>query len=167
MPRYKTYPIPTVITNGIELHHPQLVVQASLQGHGNAGRGVFALEKIRAGGTLPIVGTLITPEEEDLLLYSGRGTHLVTTTLGTIDGNPTINPYLGVGHHGAALWALINEPTTRKPNCIFQNMSVVVAETISPGAELTISYGSQDDYHRTYPVSRYCFTKQHYRFLDK
>lgn len=146
--------------------YPQLVVKASVQGNGQAGLGLFATSVLPAGSALPLVGKLIYQVEEDMLLYSGRGSYLVHTPRGTINGDPTHLPYRNVGYRGKAIWALVNEPTRAKPNCIFRQDYLMVVESIDAGVELTVSYGNGEDYHRTYPVSRYCFGRQYYRFLD-
>ena len=48
---------------------------------------------------------------------------------------------------GVLVWLamMINEPTRKKPNCIFKCDHVVVAQPIKEGEELTVYYGNAYD----------------------
>jgi len=120
---------------------PDLEVKQSRQSS-DAGQGVFATRRLRAGTMITIVGVEKTEEQMLALIKADRFTHGYILSDGTIlDGQGE--------HQGLTLWARINEPTRRKPNCIFKLDCVVVAQPIKAGEELTVYYG--EDYTRDYP----------------
>lgn len=140
---------------------PALVVAPSGQS-AQAGRGVFVRPgyALEPGDALPIVGSCVPFLSEDELLVSR---YVVAVPGRLVDGDPSHEPYGGVGHRGLAVWALINEPSRTKPNCIFFGALVVVTKPLAAGDELLISYGP--DYVRDYPVSRFVWTFQDYPHL--
>jgi hypothetical protein len=153
---------------------PGLEVHKSVQ-NDKAGDGVFAVDKIKAGLKIPVMGDNITQTDLEELEKKHEDTHVrlrhrAEGDVIAIDGRPSIMPYNGVGGNGMYIAMMINEPARGKPNCIFKGDFVQVAMDIAAGKELTISYGpgGPNGYRRIgYKVSKFCERKCEYRKLAK
>lgn len=147
---------------------PGLAVRASEQAK-KAGKGVFATKELPAGTKIPILGRATTEEEFKDLEERHKDTHVFGINgkeYPYVNGDPKIEPFHGVGGNGLYIAMMINEPSRKKPNCIFKGNFVQIAQTLQAGQELTISYGA--GYRRVgYKVSQYCRRKCVYDELKK
>ena len=122
--------------------------------------------KLSAWDALPIVGSFVSESECEALLTTSCGRHLLRVPGAIVDGNPELMGYEGIGHRGLAIASLVNEPRTKKPNCVLLGSFLVIARTIKAGEELTVSYGG-DEVTRDYLVSHYVASEQSYPQLEK
>ena len=113
---------------------PGLKVQPSLE-KGGAGDGVFATTRLRAGTVIPVLGKRTTIK---------RGSHLFNGR----NGFPRLFPYSDTGCFGLAIAMKVNEPATRKPNCMLKSIGLVVVQDIPLGRELLVHYGFGQRYRR-------------------
>lgn len=132
---------PELQTNGTYIW-PGLEVKTSVQNK-HAGEGVFATQHIPAGLVLPLVGKVLTDDEYQKLNNEQRATHIIQYRNTYIDAK--------LPYQGLAIFARINEPTKKAPNCMFRKNVLVVIKPLSPGTELTVWYGV--DYIRDYKIS--------------
>lgn len=106
-----------------------------------AGLGVFAKDSLPVGSMIPVMGA--RDAEVCNNMYLKR-----TQDGSVINGDPHINPYNGIGSHGASIALMVNEPSRGKPNCLFVNKTdcLITNKRIRAGSELTVHYG--DGYRR-------------------
>lgn len=105
----------------------------------NAGKGVFASNKVRAGTIIPILGKMYMGCPTDDMSHSWQFNKFSKQVV-HIDGNPKLNAYKNIGNYGLSIAMMVNE--SEKPNCVFLSDALVVAEDIEPGVELTTYYGN-------------------------
>jgi hypothetical protein len=151
---------------GYAIVFPSLDVRLSRQGT-DAGMGVFVAtgHVLEPWDAIPLFGNASFDQDERHHCCRCRkpGRHSITANGMRIDGDPAVNAFRGVGHRGAAIAALVNEPTTVKSNCVMMGSWLVVARRITAGQELLVSYGPGAE--RDYKSSRYTRRPQHYRQL--
>jgi len=122
------------VSQGGKYTWPELEVKVSTQGPG-AGQGLFARTDLPPGTLIPIVGQILSEAEAERRIAADTFTHGFQYSDGTcIDGGRELD--------GQTIWAKINEPLTKKPNCIFKLDCVVTGRRIRAGEELTVYYGS-------------------------
>ena len=155
----------TCIPRGWHVEWPDLDVQASAQGNGRSGLGVFARRRLQPWEFIPIFGRTISPSEYHALLAQGLATHVSFAGDSLIDGHPRLHPWRGVGGRGLYISSIVNEPTRRKPNLIMRGDKLIVATPIAAGEELLVAYGPE--YTRGYNVSKYTLAKQRYLALER
>ena len=147
---------------------PCLHTKASLVAPG-AGDGLFATSNLHAGVKIPLLGRPIGHEELETLEARNADTHIVAISGKShsyLDGNPSFEPFCGIGGRGLYIAMMANEPCRGKPNCVFRGNFLQVAMDVAAGEELTISYGKS--YRRSgYRPSSYCFRKCSYPKLLK
>ena len=135
---------------------PGLTIRKSEQNDGHAGQGVFATHRLKPGLMIPILGLEISDKRMNQLIVQDCFTHGTVLYDGTcIDARESFG--------GLTIWARINEPSRRKPNCVFKLDSVVVAKPIKAGEELTLYYGNE--YQRPYKL-RNQYLHGHYKDLS-
>ena len=105
------------------------------------GLGVFAKVKLTPGTIIPILGKKISEAEFNRLEKSQTATHCWVFYQQQKKDNFVLNGDPALNKHGINIAMLINEPSKKKPTCLFKLNSVVVAENIKVGEELTVWYG--------------------------
>ena len=133
-------------------------VRASGEGP-DAGLGLFATRALSAGLMVPIVGELVASEEEALrLVAADEFTHGYQ-----YDDGRYVDARAHLG--GLAIWARANEPTRKRPNCVYKLDCLVTARRVRKGEELVVYYG--DAYtRRGYSLAKNRFLGSHYPELD-
>ena len=127
-----------------------------------AGLGVFATKPLLAGAMIPIIGKKMSESEVEKRKQKHELVHawIKNTLTGPVNGDPSISPYKNVGNYGLSIAMMLNEPSRKKPNCIFKLDHVVVAQRVKAGEELTIFYG--DDYKPVRIMKGYALDKNRF-----
>ena len=126
-----------------------------------AGCGVFATRKLKVGEMIPIVGAKVDANHNGTHDWTYYGRALK----GTVTGDPSINPYKGIGNYGLSIAMMLNETTTKKPNCKFTLNHVVVALPVKKGQELFVHYG--DTYEPTRILMGYSDAMKKNKYLGE
>lgn len=134
----------------------ELYIQPSTEK--GAGFGVFAKKKLPIGTMIPILGKRVESVEG---LTHGWEYYRSTEF---VDGNPSLNPFDGIGNYGLSIAMMVNETTSKKFNCHFKLDHVVAVRDINKDEELFVDYGT------LYEVIRkqkgYTLDRNPFRFLD-
>jgi hypothetical protein len=125
------------------------------------GLGVFATIDLPPGSVIPIIAYPIKR------ITTKRGTQHVWIRKGgqILDGHPSIAPYKGIGFKGLAISMMINEPSHKKPNCIFMDDCVLCVKKIKKNDELSVYYGDEyprEDYKYNLRKNKYLFKNGDY-----
>lgn len=140
----------------------------------HGGHGVHAAMDIPIATMIPIVGDPVSRRKADLMISRNRFTHgwVYSSPMGStvaVNGNPYINTRRNIGSYGLAIAMMLNEPLTKKPNCIFKLDHIVTSRRIKMGEELTVHYGNAYEPIRVlkgYSLAKNRYLKSAYKELD-
>ena len=120
---------------------------------------MLVTKALKVGTGITILGRAVDYRKD-----TTHGWQYYKTTI-AIDGNPSYEPYKGVGCHGLAMAMMINETTSKPFNCRFKMDHLVVALPIAKGEELYVDYGNAYENYRK--QMGYTLDNNKHRYNDK